>query len=102
MADREKNRFSARAARYARTAFPRYRKTAFRVPAAEWLRGPLAPALREQLTHGVIYGEGYIDRPAAERLVREHADGTHDHSERLWPLLALGLWADRFHGLDGP
>jgi asparagine synthase (glutamine-hydrolysing) len=79
----------------------RYRKTAFRVPAAEWLRGPLAPAVRHQLAHGSIYDEGYFDRGVAERLVREHGTSARDHSDRLWPLLALGLWADRFHGIDG-
>jgi asparagine synthase (glutamine-hydrolysing) len=77
----------------------RYRKTAFRVPAAEWLRGPLAATMREQLERGTIYREGYFDRRAAERLVSEHASAAHDHSDRLWPLLAFGLWADRFHGL---
>ncbi len=79
----------------------RYRKTAFRVPAAEWLRGPLAETMREQLRRGVIYSEGYFDRHVAERLVREHAARVSDHSDRLWPLLSLGLWADRFCGLDG-
>jgi asparagine synthase (glutamine-hydrolysing) len=78
----------------------RYRKTAFRVPAAEWLRGPLAPVVRDQLEHGTIYEGGYFDRGVAERLAREHEAATHDHSDRLWPLLALGLWADRFYGRD--
>ncbi len=78
----------------------RYRKTAFRVPAAEWLRGPLAPVVRDQLEHGTIYAEGYFDGAVAARLAREHAGGVHDHSDRLWPLLALGLWADRFYGRD--
>jgi len=82
------------------SALGRYRKTAFRVPAAEWLRGPLAGALDRQLERGVIYGEGYFDREAARALVREHRSGERDHSELLWPMLALGLWADRFHGLD--
>jgi asparagine synthase (glutamine-hydrolysing) len=79
----------------------RYRKTAFRVPAAEWLRGPLAAVLERQIAAGSIYDEGYFDRDAARGLAREHAGGARDHSDRLWPLLALGLWADRFHGLDG-
>jgi asparagine synthase (glutamine-hydrolysing) len=78
-----------------------YRKTAFRVPAAEWLRGPLAEVLEQQLRRGAIYSEGYFDRDAATALVREHAAGACDHSDRLWPLLALGLWVDRFSGLDG-
>jgi asparagine synthase (glutamine-hydrolysing) len=77
----------------------RYRKKAFRVPAAEWLRGPLAATMTEQLERGTIYSEGYFDRGAVARLVREHAGSERDHSDRLWPLLAFGLWADRFHGL---
>lgn len=78
----------------------RYRKTAFRVPAAAWLRGPLAPVVHRQLEHGVLYGEGYFDRDAVAGLVREHMAGSADHSDELWPLLALGLWVDRFCGLD--
>lgn len=79
----------------------RYRKTAFRVPVAHWLRGPLAEPLRHQLEHGVIYGEGYFERAAVARLTDEHLVGAADHSAELWPLLSLGLWADRFCGLDG-
>jgi asparagine synthase (glutamine-hydrolysing) len=77
-----------------------YRKTAFRVPAADWLRGPLAPVLQRQLERGTIYSEGFFDRAVAERLVSEHASSARDHSDQLWPLLSLGLWADRFHGVD--
>jgi asparagine synthase (glutamine-hydrolysing) len=79
-----------------------YRKTAFRVPAAEWLRGPLATVLDAQLERGAIYGEGFFDRRAATALAREHALGVRDHSDVLWPLLSLGLWVDRFRGVDGP
>jgi asparagine synthase (glutamine-hydrolysing) len=78
-----------------------YRKKAFRVPAAEWLRGPLAPVLHRQLERGTIYSEGYFDRDAVGALVREHDAASSDHSDELWPLLSLGLWADSFHGLDG-
>jgi asparagine synthase (glutamine-hydrolysing) len=81
--------------------FGRYRKTAFRVPAAEWLRGPLAGVVQQQLERGVIYEEGYFNRQAVAGLVREHMSLGADHSDELWPLLALGLWADRFCGLDG-
>jgi asparagine synthase (glutamine-hydrolysing) len=79
----------------------RYRKTAFRVPAADWLRGPLADVLRAQPEHGVLYSEGYFAREAVRALVGEHLAGARDHSEQLWPLLALGLWVDRFCERDG-
>jgi asparagine synthase (glutamine-hydrolysing) len=78
----------------------RYRKTAFRAPAAEWLRGPLAKTLQAQLEHGTIYQEGYFNRDAVRELVSEHVAVVRDHSDLLWPLLSLGLWADRFFGLD--
>jgi asparagine synthase (glutamine-hydrolysing) len=78
----------------------RYRKTAFRVPVAHWLRGPLAGPLRHQLEHGLIYDEGYFDRAAVARLADQHLAGAADHSQELWPLLSLGLWADRFCGHD--
>ncbi|HST54657.1 MAG TPA: asparagine synthase (glutamine-hydrolyzing) [Solirubrobacteraceae bacterium] len=77
----------------------RYRKTAFRAPAAEWLRGPLAAALHRQLEHGMIFKEGYFNREAARELAREHISLVRDHSDLLWPLLALGLWVDRFFGV---
>jgi asparagine synthase (glutamine-hydrolysing) len=79
----------------------RYRKTAFRVPAADWLRGPLVPVLERQLERGAIYEEGYFNRRAVADLVREHVSSLRDHSDQLWPLLSLGLWVDRFRGLDG-
>ena len=78
----------------------RYRKTAFRVPAAEWLRGPLRETMRGQVRDGLIYSEGYFDRGAATALVEEHLCGRSDHSDSLWPLLSLGLWVDSFLGAD--
>lgn len=77
-------------------------KTAFRVPAADWLRGPLAPVMAAQLSAGCLYAEGWIDLDVARKLGSEHAAGQHDHSHVLWPLMALGLWLDRWRGRDGP
>jgi hypothetical protein len=57
--------------------------------------------LHRQLERGVIYQEGYFDHDAVETLVREHLSSVGDHSDQLWPLLSLGLWADRLYQLDG-
>jgi asparagine synthase (glutamine-hydrolysing) len=78
----------------------RYRKAAFRAPTAEWLRGPLAPVLDRQLAAGSLYKQGWFDRRAAAGLVGEHQSGVRNHSELIWPLLSLGLWADKLFGLD--
>jgi asparagine synthase (glutamine-hydrolysing) len=74
-------------------------KTAFRVPAADWLRGPLAPLVAEQLDSGRAFEEGWFDRGEASRLVAEHRAGERDASPVLWPLLAFGLWLDRIRGV---
>jgi asparagine synthase (glutamine-hydrolysing) len=73
-------------------------KTAFRVPVAEWLRGPLAPALRDQLDGGRMFEEGWFARDAASSAVEEHLAGTGDWGHVLWPLLSFGLWLDRLRG----
>lgn len=78
----------------------RYRKAAFNAPAAEWLRGALAPTLTRQVESGSIYEEGWFDRAGTDRLVKEHLSGSHDHSDVLWGLLAFGLWNDRLLGFD--
>lgn len=76
-------------------------KTAFRVPVADWLRGPLATVLRDQVENGSAVAEGWIDRTAALALFEEHRRGEADRSSILWSLLAFGLWLDRLRGRDG-
>jgi asparagine synthase (glutamine-hydrolysing) len=70
-------------------------KTAFRVPSAEWLQGPLAGTLKSQLRHSAAFQEGWFDRGEVSRLVEDHVAGRRDWSHALWPLLAFGLWLDR-------
>jgi asparagine synthase (glutamine-hydrolysing) len=71
-------------------------KTAFRVPSAEWLRGPLAGSLSDQLRNGRLYRERWFDRDAVAHIAREHQSQRRDWSSVLWPIYALGVWMDRF------
>jgi asparagine synthase (glutamine-hydrolysing) len=75
-------------------------KTAFRVPAAQWLRGPLAPELR-RLRSSAICEEGWFDREAIAGLVDDHLEGRRDATSALWPVLSFGLWLERFRGNGG-
>jgi asparagine synthase (glutamine-hydrolysing) len=79
---------------------PRRRKVAFLPPVAAWLRGALGPVMEAQLARGTLYGEGWIRGDVATHLLREHRDGRADHSDALWPLLAAGLWLDRYRGAE--
>jgi asparagine synthase (glutamine-hydrolysing) len=69
-------------------------KTAFRAPAADWLRGPLAPVLEEQVRSGPAFGEGWFDAAEVQRMHTAHVRGEHDWSQALWPVLAFSLWLD--------
>jgi asparagine synthase (glutamine-hydrolysing) len=69
-------------------------KQAFRVPLADWIRGPLRPFLVEQLATSAAYSEGWFDRQSASRLLSEHCDGSADHSGALWPLITFACWID--------
>jgi asparagine synthase (glutamine-hydrolysing) len=75
-------------------------KAAFRVPVADWLRGPLRPTLHSQLDQGSLYEERWFDRAQMRRVVDEHGAGRRDWSHVIWPVLALGLWLDRLRGCD--
>ncbi len=70
-------------------------KVAFRTPARDWLRGPLAAALDDQLSSSALYEQGWFERDQVRRLVDEHRGG-RDRSSVLWPVFAFGVWLDRF------
>lgn len=70
-------------------------KMGFSAPTPGWLRGSLAPMVRDTLLGSRVIGE-WFDRPAIARLVDEHVSGTHSHAKQLWALLCLALWAQLF------
>jgi asparagine synthase (glutamine-hydrolysing) len=76
-------------------------KTAFRAPASDWLRGPLAQTFEQQLARGAIFEHGLFDRSRIGGLWRGHREGRRDATDVLWPLLCFGVWLDRFVGVDG-
>jgi hypothetical protein len=39
-------------------------------------------------------GRAWVRPDVVERLIDQHVDGVVDHSDRLWSLLVLELWAD--------
>jgi asparagine synthase (glutamine-hydrolysing) len=69
------------------------KKTAFRVPLADWLRGPLGPSVGEHVLEGRLVHDGWIDPEAGRRLVA-HLNAGEDTSRELWPLLCAGAWLD--------
>jgi asparagine synthase (glutamine-hydrolysing) len=75
-------------------------KRGFAVPLAQWLRGPLAPMLRDVAGGARAAQRGVFCGAVVDRLIDEHLAGVADRSEPLWLVLQFELWARRF--LDAP
>lgn len=73
-------------------------KQGFGVPFDVWLRGPLAPVVRELLAPGRIRRGGVLDPPVVGRLVAEHLGGIRDHARILWALLVFESWRAQYLG----
>lgn len=69
------------------------RKRGFVMPAADWLRGELAPYLQAALQGAAFRERGWIRQDFADRMVEEHLSGQADWGEQLWTLFVLEVWA---------
>ncbi|MBW8011850.1 MAG: asparagine synthase (glutamine-hydrolyzing) [Chloroflexi bacterium] len=69
-------------------------KQGFGIPLGAWFRGPLYEWSREVLLTLGSYTDEWFERPALERILKEHKSGRVDHGKRLWALVVLGLWAE--------
>ena len=79
----------------------RYRKTAFRVPGRGVAARPArARAARPAASTGRSTARATSTRDAARACARARRRQRTTTATVLWPLLSLGLWVDRFHGLD--
>ena len=72
------------------------RKMGFGVPIGHWLRGKLQPLLRETLLAEASLKRGLFKPEAVKHLVELHTRGERDFSPKLWTLLMLELWFQRF------
>jgi asparagine synthase (glutamine-hydrolysing) len=72
------------------------RKQGFGVPIGHWFRGEMQGFLRETLLSEKHLRRGLFKPDAVRRLVEDHVAGRADHSHRLWTLLMLELWFNRF------
>ena len=67
-------------------------KWGFRVPLADWFRGPLRDMLYDYLTSQTGLIARYGDRQVVERLLRSHDSGEVDVGDSLWTLLTAEVW----------
>jgi asparagine synthase (glutamine-hydrolysing) len=73
-------------------------KMGFSVPLAEWFRSDLRDMAHDVLLSTRAAKRGYFDHREVTKLLDEHSSGI-DHGTRLWDLLMLELWHQKF--IDG-
>jgi asparagine synthase (glutamine-hydrolysing) len=71
-------------------------KMGFGVPIGHWFRGAMQPFLRETLLSEKALARGLFQPEVVLQIIDQHIEGRIDHSHRLWSLLMLELWFQRF------
>ncbi len=82
------------AERYLPAAVVYRNKQGFVLPLAEWLAGPLQGAVEQAL--GQLAQRRLFLPTALRRLQQEHYSGQRHHAGRLWTLLVLERWLQRY------
>ena len=72
------------------------RKMGFGVPIGYWFRGAMQPFLRETLLSEKSLRRGLFKPDRVRGIIDEHVEHRMDHSHRLWSLLMLELWFQKF------
>ncbi len=72
------------------------KKRGFNVPVAESFKGPLYDLLLDAVRSEPFLGDGPLSPSAVESLARDHRDGRVDAGFRLYAVLVLALWWNRF------
>ncbi len=72
------------------------KKMGFGVPIGHWFRGTMQPFLRETLLSDKALARGLFQPDKVRQLIEQHVQGNINHDSRLWSLLMLELWFQRF------
>ena len=73
-----------------------HRKQGFMIPLARWLRTDLRDTMEDLLAPGRLRERGFFEPQAVNALKMEHLNGVQTHSDRLWTLMMLELWARQY------
>ncbi len=74
------------------------RKMGFGVPLDHWFRDELRPLTHDVLLSASARSGEYFQPAVVRRMVEDHEQGRSNHCYRLWTLLVLELWLQRWGG----
>jgi asparagine synthase (glutamine-hydrolysing) len=73
-------------------------KQGFSIPIKNWIRGELKPMMLDLLSEKRIREQGLFQPSTVSGLVREHLEGTENHSHKLWALMVFEQWFELYGG----
>jgi asparagine synthase (glutamine-hydrolysing) len=73
-------------------------KQGFSIPMKNWLRGPIQPMMTDLLAPELVSRRGYFEPELVTKWVREHLEGSANHSHRLWALMVFEIWHEQMLG----
>jgi len=71
-------------------------KAGFGVPLGRWFREDLRELAADLLLGATATRRGLFRREGVAGLLDDHAAGRRDHGERIWALVMLELWLERY------
>jgi asparagine synthase (glutamine-hydrolysing) len=71
-------------------------KHGFNVPMPVWMRGELRDFVQDSLAEDTLRRRGLFRPERVTRLVQDHLAGRTEASNKIFVVLMLGLWFDRF------
>ena len=71
------------------------RKQGFAVPLDRWFRGDLRPFVEDTLGPGSRIRQ-HLNGSEIDALMKDHGEGRQNHGSRLWTLLTLQMWLDKY------
>jgi asparagine synthase (glutamine-hydrolysing) len=72
------------------------RKMGFGIPIGHWFRGTMQSFLRQTLLSEKALSRGLFQNDKVRQIIDQHVQGRVNHEHRLWTLLMLELWFQRF------
>ena len=71
-------------------------KMGFSTPVADWFRRSFGTLLENKVRSSCLVHQGFLSQSAILGLLQAHRNGTASHHTKLWNLLCLLEWAERF------
>jgi len=85
------------ALKYIDRGFLSRKKMGFGIPLQNWLKNELKEYSREIIFSGSLKRRHLFDMSYIQKIVNEHQSGKHEHTHRIWALICLELWFNKFH-----